>query len=104
VLGAAARRVVEHHRRRVGAAPGPVVARDRPGEALLGLAAPGSSTGMVVSSANSRGEASRISCMRRTTGTISRPPCRSSRRGLAVDLDPLPGQDLRLAVQGQVVA
>jgi hypothetical protein len=30
---------VEHHGRRIGAAPGPVVARDRPGVALLRLAA-----------------------------------------------------------------
>ena len=38
VLGAAAGGVVEHHRRRLTAAPGPVIAGDRPGKALLGPA------------------------------------------------------------------
>ena len=38
---AAARRVVEHDRRRIGTTPGPVVTRDCPGVALLGLATTG---------------------------------------------------------------
>ena len=37
MFGAAAWGVVEHHRRRIGAAPGPVVAGDGPGVALLRL-------------------------------------------------------------------
>jgi hypothetical protein len=102
MLRAAARRVVEHHRRRVGSAPGPVVARDRPGEALLRLAAAGVEhrhRGLV-------GEQPRRAQQDLVHAADHRRDLGGRRAGpvgedLAADPDALPGQDLRLAIQRQ---
>ena len=66
--GRAVGRVDIGDRRRVGSAPGPIVPRIGPELAGLGPPAPGSSTGAVVSSANSFVEDLRCARMRSCTG------------------------------------
>ena len=104
MLGAAARGIVEHHRRRVAAAPGPVVARDRPGEPLLGLAP----AGVEHRHAGLVGEQSHRGVQDLAQARHHGPDLEGGRahpagQHLAADLDALPRQALCLAVQRRVV-
>jgi hypothetical protein len=101
---AAAWCVVEYHRRRVSPAPGSVFARDRPRMALLRLAAARVEDrhGGLVGEQPRRGQQD-LPHAAHHGHELHRARAGPVGQNLAADLDPLPRQDLRLAIQRQVV-